>query len=182
MSAETVVAVFGSSATQPASEEWMDAERVGARLAEAGHTVVTGGYGGVMEAVSRGAVSTGGHAIGVTAPDLFAARPGANSYVTDERPAATLTDRIGALIGLASGVIVLPGSIGTAAELVVAWNLNHVRRNNGGPRLPTVAVGSGWREMWNLMTGRMGAFAEDVHVVGTAAEAVEWLLAQPEIR
>lgn len=182
MREDRFVAVFGSSATQPHSTEWDEAEQVGARLAKAGHTVVTGGYSGVMEAASRGASLAGGRVIGVTAPDLFAARPGANSYVTEERAAGTLAERIGTLIGLASGVIVLPGSIGTAAELVVAWNLNHVRRNNGGPRLPTVAVGPEWRDMWELLTGRMGAFAEDVHLTETAAAAVDWLLAQPEIR
>lgn len=182
MSEKRVIAVFGSSATQPQSTEWKEAESVGSRLAEAGCDVVTGGYSGVMEAVSRGAGLAGGRAIGVTVPELFTARPGANSYVTEEQVAGTLAERIGVLIALASGIIVLPGSIGTAAELVVAWNLNHVHRNNGGPRLPTVAVGSGWREMWNLLTGRMGAFTEDIHVVETAAEAVDWLLAQPEIR
>jgi len=177
-----VVAVFGSSAAEPHTAEWADAEEVGASLARAGCTVVTGGYSGVMEAVSKGANLTGGRVVGVTAPELFAARPGANAYVTEERPATTLTERIGALIGFASGVVALPGSIGTAAELVIVWNLNHVRRNNGGVRIPTVAVGPGWREMWELLSVRMGAFSGDIHVVDTATGAVEWLLAQPEIR
>lgn len=182
MSADRVVAVFGSSAALPDAAEWAEAEKVGARLAESGYAVVTGGYSGVMEAVSRGASRAGGRAIGVTAPELFAARAGANPYVTEERPVGTLTERIGELVGLASGIIVLPGSIGTAAELVIAWNLNHVRRNNGGHRIPTVAVGEGWREMWELLTSRMGAVGVDIHVVDTASEAVGWLLAQPEIR
>ena len=179
---DRVVAVFGSSAIEQGSIEWAEAEIVGARLADAGCAVVTGGYSGVMEAVSRGAGLAGGRVVGVTAPQLFATRPGANDYVTDERSAGTLAERIGTLIELASGVIVLPGSIGTAAELVVTWNLNHVRRNNGGSRVPTVAVGAGWREMWELLAGRMGAFSGDVHVVDTPAEAVGWLLDQPEIR
>lgn len=177
-----VIAVFGSSAAQPDSDEWAEAEEVGGRLARAGHAVVTGGYGGVMEAVSRGANLAGGRVIGVTAPDLFPARPGANPYVNDDRPAVTLVDRIGTLIGLASGVIALPGSIGTAAELVVAWNLNHVSRINGGKRIPTVAVGAVWREMWEFLTDHMGAFGGDVHVVASAREAVDWVLQQPEIR
>ncbi len=179
---DRIVAVFGSSATRPDSTEWSDAEAVGARLAGAGFTVVTGGYSGVMEAVSKGAAGAGGPVIGVTAPQLFAARPGANPFVTDEQPAGTLAERIGKLIDIASGAIVLPGSIGTAAELVVAWNLNHIRRNNGGARIPTVAVGAVWREMWELLSGPIGAFAGDIHVVATAGEAVDWLLGQPEIR
>lgn len=179
---DKVIAVFGSSATAPGSSEWVDAEKVGARCAGAGLGVVTGGYSGVMEAVSRGASLAGGRVIGVTAPDLFAARPGANPHVTEERPTITLAERIGTLIDLASGVIALPGSIGTAAELVVAWNLNTVHRRNHGSRLPTVAVGDEWRALWELLSDRMHADREDIHVVDSADEAVDWLLTQPEIR
>ena len=62
------VAVFGSSQTEPGSVEWEDARRAGVRLAEEGYPVITGGYGGIMEAVSSGAAGAGGHVIGVTAP------------------------------------------------------------------------------------------------------------------
>lgn len=182
MSQERVVAVFGSSATEPGSADWVAAETVGARCAGAGLAVVTGGYSGTMEAASRGAARAGGHVIGVTAPELFRGRPGANPHVAEERPAATLTERLGTLIDLASGVIVLPGSIGTAAELVVAWNLNHIRRRNRGQRLPTVAVGAGWRELRDLLSEHMGALGGDIHAVDTADDAVDWLLEQPEIR
>ena len=54
------VAVFGSSQTEPGSAEWEDARRAGARLAEEGYAVITGGYGGTMEAVSNGAAEAGG--------------------------------------------------------------------------------------------------------------------------
>lgn len=174
------VAIFGSSAIKPQSDEWVEAEQTGRRCAEAGLAVVTGGYGGTMEAASKGAHLAGGEVIGVTAPALFPGRPGANQYVTREIEAETLTDRIGILASLAAGVVVLPGSIGTAAELVIAWNLNHVSRGKGEGRLPTVAVGDGWRGLWQLATSTLGASGEDVHVVDSADEAVDWLLEQPE--
>jgi uncharacterized protein (TIGR00725 family) len=176
------VAVFGSSQTEPGSSRWTDAEKIGARCAGAGLAVVTGGYGGTMEAVSRGASMAGGTVIGVTAPALFARRPSANRYVTREIQAPTLLDRIGTLIEEAHGVIALPGSIGTAAELIVSWNLNHVARRNGGVRIPTVAVGEEWKELRNLLVERTGAFSEDVHLVDTADAAMDWILTQPEIR
>lgn len=135
-----------------------------------------------MEAVSRGANLAGGHVIGVTSPRLFSDRAGANPHVLEERRAETLSARIGALLDVASGVIALPGSIGTAAELVVSWNLNHVRSRQGGQRLPTVAVGDGWRALWDLLSTRMRASRDQIHVVGTADEAVDWILEQPEIR
>lgn len=144
--------------------------------------MVTGGYGGSMEAASRGANLAGGEAIGVTAPGLFPGRPGANRYVTREIQAKTLLERIETLTSLACGVVVLPGSIGTMAELVIAWNLNHVNRLNQGTRLPTVAVGSEWRRLWELSTGALGAYGGDVHLAETADTAVAWLLEQPETR
>lgn len=182
MNAQKALAIFGSSSTEADSPEWIDAEDAGRRCADAGFAVVTGGYGGTMEAASRGANLAGGEAIGVTAPSLFPGRPGANSYVTREIEAQTLAERIGVLTSLASGAIVLPGSIGTAAELVVAWNLNHVGRRNGGKRFPTVAVGAAWHQFSELVIGSLGAENRDIHVVDRANEAVDWLLAQPEIR
>lgn len=177
----TAVAIFGSSQTTPGSDEWAEAERAGYRCASAGLTVITGGYGGTMEAASLGASRAGGHVIGVVAPDLFLARSGANQHVTHVIEARTLAERIGALTDLADGAIVLPGSIGTAAELVIAWNQNHIMRRNGGPRLPTVAVGEDWHAFWTLIIARLGAVGEDIEVVANADQAVEWLLAQPEV-
>ena len=61
-----IVSVFGGSAPKPGSPAYEEAQRCGALLAQAGWTVATGGYRGVMEAVSRGAHEAGGHVIGVT--------------------------------------------------------------------------------------------------------------------
>lgn len=160
----------------------MDAESAGRRCAEAGLTVITGGYGGTMEAASRGASMAGGRVIGVTAPDLFPGRPGANRYVTEEIAATSITERVGILTGRASGAIVFPGAIGTAAELMVAWNINHVARGNGERRFPTVAVGERWRALWTLLTSDMATVHDDVHLAEAGEEAVDWLLAQPETR
>lgn len=181
MSEVRAVAIFGSSQTEPASTEWVEAEEAGRRCAEAGLAVVTGGYGGTMEAASKGANLAGGEVIGVTAPAVFTGRAGANSFVTCEVEAKSLAERIGILMDLSKGVVVLPGSIGTAAELVVVWNLNHVGRRNSGTRIPTVAVGPNWARFCEFATGTLGALEDDVQVVETANNAVDWLLAQPEI-
>jgi predicted Rossmann-fold nucleotide-binding protein len=134
-----------------------------------------------MEAASLGASGAGVEVVGVTAPSLFAQRSGANPHVTHEIETAGLTDRIGALTGIADGAIVLPGSIGTAAELVIAWNLNDIGRRNGGSRFPTVAVGSLWRELRDLLVSATGAHGEDIHLAADTEEAVSWLLSQPEL-
>ena len=91
MSEPAAIAVFGSSATEPGSPGWAEAERTGALLAQARLAVVTGGYGGTMEAVSKGAAAAGGHVIGVTSSRLFRERSGANRYVIQEIAAESLT-------------------------------------------------------------------------------------------
>lgn len=181
MSEPAVVAVFGSSATAPGTPRWVEAENVGRRLADVGLGVVTGGYGGSMEAVSRGAATAGGHVIGVTSPALFPGRSIANAHVGRLIEAPSLTERIGAMMSVSCGVIALPGSIGTATELLLAWNINHIVRHNGGERVPTVAVGEGWGELHAVMTSRIGASPHDVQVTATGEEATEWLLEQPEV-
>ena len=176
------MAIFGSSRTEPGSQDWRDAESAGNRIAGAGLAVVTGGYGGTMEAASRGAARAGGRVIGVIASELFSTRNGANQHVTDLIETKTLAERIGVLTELAHGTIVLPGSIGTAAELVISWNINHIVRLSGGRRVPTVAVGPEWLQLWEFLTNRVGASGADVHHEASATDAVEWLLEQPEIR
>lgn len=181
MKGDALVAVFGSSATEPGSAAWEEAEGIGRRLGEAGLGVITGGYGGSMEAVSKGAATSGSEVVGVTAPSLFPDRSGANPHVGLLVEAETLLERIGAMFDRACGVIALPGSIGTATELLIAWNLNHIARHARAGRIPTAAVGAGWRALHELMSGRIGASPHDVHVVDTAELAVEWLVAQPEV-
>lgn len=178
---QPAVAIFGSSQAESGSAAWNEAATVGARCARAGLTVVTGGYGGTMEAASKGAAEARGRVVGVTAAGLFRNRSGANPHVTHEIAANSIPERIGILTDLASGAVVLPGSIGTAAELVVAWNMNHVARRHGGTRFPTVAVGEEWRVFHELLAGSLGADGGDVHIADTTGEALDWLLDQPEL-
>lgn len=182
MSSQKAVAVFGSSQTKPGTLEWEVAESTGARLADAGLAVVTGGYGGTMEAASKGAAEAGGHTIGVIAPELFPGRSGANRYVGELIEADTITSRIGAIVAAADGAIALPGSIGTAAELLIAWNINHIVRRNGGRPYPTVAVGAEWRQVAEALTTQVGANSGDVHLEEDAGRAADWIIEQLKIQ
>lgn len=176
------VAVFGSSSTEPGSPDWSDAETVGRRLALAGLVVVNGGYGGTMHAVSKGATEAGGHVVGVTAPSLFPTRAGANPFVTEVIEADDLLTRIGIMMDRSSAVIALPGSIGTAAELLVAWNHNYIEKANGVPGKPTVGVGKGWRMLAIALRDGAEANPDDIHLVEKADLAVEWILDELDIR
>ncbi|MDQ3804788.1 MAG: LOG family protein, partial [Acidobacteriota bacterium] len=61
---EKIVTIFGGSKCNEDSPEYADALEVGRLLAEAGFTICTGGYLGVMEAASRGARERGGRVLG----------------------------------------------------------------------------------------------------------------------
>jgi uncharacterized protein (TIGR00725 family) len=173
-----LVAVFGSSQAVPGSEEWAAGVLTGRRLARAGYGVITGGYGGTMESVSEGTSVAGGPVVGVIAPVLFPGRFGANSHVTEIVEAPGLTARIGTMLDRSLAAIALPGSIGTAAELFIAWNSNHIVRRNGGRHYPVSAVGESWRKVGAMVAEEIGALLEDVHWATGPDEAVDWVLEQ----
>ncbi len=170
------VAVFGSSQTEPGSTEWAEAFRAGSRIAREGFIVITGGYGGTMEAVSSGAAEAGGHVIGVTAPVLFPDRSQANPFVHEVIEASSLANRIDIMMQRSSATLALPGSIGTAAELLISWNTNHILRQGGAmPRL-SVAVGPGWKALARALVDEAGAYEDDLKWADTIDEGVDWIL------
>lgn len=126
-----------------------------------------------MEAVSAGAVSGGGHVIGVTAPQVFPGREGANGFVAEEIRAATLTERIHEITRIAAASIALPGSLGTATELLVAWNLAFVARFSGQVAPPVVAVGTVWRRIVEDLTIHLATDGSLVTCVVSVDEAVD---------
>lgn len=178
MTRSSAIAVFGSSQTDPDSAEWADAEDVGRRLATSSFGVITGGYGGTMEAVSKGASEAGGHVVGITAPTLFPDRHSANQYVNELIEATSLSDRIGRMIDRAVATIALPGSIGTAAELVVAWNTNNIARRMGGSPIPTTAVGRGWAAVATTLSEEINAVSSEIHLADDIDSGLDWLIAQ----
>ena len=56
------ISIFGGSHPKPGDQAYEEAMLLGRLLAIAGHTILTGGYIGTMEAASRGASEAGGHA------------------------------------------------------------------------------------------------------------------------
>jgi hypothetical protein len=141
------ISVFGGAQPQPASPEYEEARSLGVLLAQRGHTVLTGGYIGVMEAVSRGAHEAGGHVIGVTCEDIEAWRKvSKNRWVKEERRKKTLLERMQALIEGCDAALALPGGVGTLAEISLMWNLMVVESLH---RRPLILVGSGWQSTFD---------------------------------
>jgi len=173
------ITVFGGSRVTVDSEEYLAARALGRELAERGFEVVTGGYNGVMEAVSRGAKEAGGRVVGVTV-DVIAQRfeRAVNAYVDQEVRTAALLERIDKLIELGDGYVVLPGGAGTLAELGIAWNLALLGVLHGKP---VVVVGAGWQRVLETMIAELHTVEADLsflHLVPDAAAAVEVLAAE----
>jgi uncharacterized protein (TIGR00730 family) len=120
MTRETIITVFGSSRPREGDAEYDEARELGRALASSGFTVCSGGYGGVMAAVSRGAKEAGGRTQGVTA-EFFSAK--ANPWIDDEMRVATWQDRLFELIQRAQGFVACKGGTGTLVELAVVWEM-----------------------------------------------------------
>lgn len=168
--------MFGGSRVEPDSDEYIAARELGRALAQSGLTVVTGGYNGVMEAVSRGAKEIGGHVIGVTVELIaknFERVP--NAYVDQEVKTAALLERIDKMVELGGAYVVLPGGAGTLAELGIVWNLALLGALHGKP---LVVVGNGWAKVLQTMIDELHTIETDLRflkLVPDVPSAVEVL-------
>jgi uncharacterized protein (TIGR00730 family) len=159
----TAITVFGGSRVTPESDEYAAARELGRALAQRGLTVVTGGYNGVMEAVSRGAKELGGHVIGVTVEVIarnFERVP--NAYLDQEVKTIALLERIDKMVELGAAYVVLPGGAGTLAELGIVWNLALLGALHGKP---LVVVGNGWRRVLQTMIDELHTIETDVQML-----------------
>jgi len=114
------VSVIGSGGCGEETEAWRLAEEVGRLLAEAGVTVVCGGGGGVMEAVSRGAAGAGGRVIGVLP---WVSVDDANPYCTQVVATGIGHARNLAVAASGEAAIAISGEWGTLSEIAHARNL-----------------------------------------------------------
>jgi uncharacterized protein (TIGR00730 family) len=135
-----VITVFGSSRPREGDGDYAEARALGAALAEQGFAVCSGGYGGVMEAVSRGAKEAGGRVIGVTA-DFFAMAK-VNRWVDEEIRVASWEQRLFRLIELGDGFVACKGGTGTLVELAVVWEMLNKRVM---AHKPFVVLGDFWQ-------------------------------------
>ncbi len=143
------VTVFGGASPRPGQPAYEEAKRLGRLLAEGGHTVLTGGYMGTMEAVSRGAVEAGGHTIGVTCEEIERWRSSpANAWVKEEWRRSSLADRLTTMMESGDALIALPGGPGTLTEISLAWNRLLIKSLS--PR-PLILIGQGWRSVFDRL-------------------------------
>jgi len=174
---EKIVTIFGSSRPREQDPDYADARALGRALAAKGLAVCSGGYAGVMEAVSRGAKEAGGKTYGITA-EFFTAKT--NAWIDTEVRMKTWQERLFELIRLADAFVACKGGTGTLVELAVVWEMLNKSVIAGKP---FVVLGDFWapilervREVelghpapWGEANGRL------VHVAADPSAATAFL-------
>jgi uncharacterized protein (TIGR00730 family) len=150
------VTVFGGSQPEAGDLAYTQAMYLGQLLGNAGYTVLTGGYIGTMEAISRGAAESGGHVIGVTCDEIEAWRPvSPNPWVQEEVRYSTIRQRLFGLIEGCDAAVALPGGIGTLAEVAEMWS--HLQTGAIDAR-PLILVGNAWRIVMDRYLTEFGEY------------------------
>ncbi|NOT46194.1 MAG: LOG family protein [Acidobacteria bacterium] len=162
-----IVTIFGGSKCSADSDEYKDARDLGGRLAEAGFTICTGGYLGIMEAASRGAREKGGRVFGIVM-NQFKSEP--NRYLTDKVATDHFYDRLQNLITRSVGFVAFRGGMGTVTEISLVWN----KLQTGVlPRRPLVLVGDCWKSVVDSWTENLVVSNADVGFLDFASNAEE---------
>ncbi|MFH1691183.1 MAG: LOG family protein [Candidatus Omnitrophota bacterium] len=160
--------------------------KLGVLLAQNGYTVVSGGFGGTMEDISRGAKSVGGKTIGVTYyKDGKRLGKRANAYIDEEIVASDIFERIKLMMEKSDAFVVFPGGTGTLLELAALFEY----MNKGFMDFkPVIMMGQYWRPvievlrpepLLNMAIARENGFlncADLVTFVSSAQEAMEELI------
>jgi uncharacterized protein (TIGR00725 family) len=178
MGTESIVTVFGSSRPREGDADYEEARVLGRALAKHGFAICSGGYGGVMEAVSRGAKEAGGKTYGVTAEFFKNAK--LNRWIDVEVRKITWEERLFELIRMAHGFVACKGGTGTLVELAVVSEMLNKSVMNAKP---FAVLGDFWKPVldrvrevelghpapWGEANGRL------LHVAATAGDAANHL-------
>jgi hypothetical protein len=179
------VCIFGSC-KDLSQETKHETVRLGEMLAQNGITVMSGGFGGTMEDISRGAKSCGGKTVGVTCyvwdKGLYTK---ANEFVDEEIVADSLLERIDVMLKEADAFVVLPGGTGTLLEL--SATLEHINKGLIDPK-PVILFGAFWKPVLSCLenepifskktkkTCNLSCCTDLVTFVNTVDECVEKLV------
>jgi len=144
-----IASVFGGARKDTNSKEYLDTVLIGNLLALKGYKVKSGGYYGIMEAISKGVSEMGGESIGHTCK-VFPTTKG-NSYLTKTEPADDIYDRLRMLIEKTDIFIIQKGGIGTLTELFLT--------------LEIILVGDFWNEIMKPISGLFNPGDESLYTI-----------------
>ena len=166
-SSEKIVTIFGGSRCGENAPEYQEAMELGGRLAEAGFTICTGGYLGIMEAASRGAREKGGRVLGIVM-NQFKGEP--NRFLTDKVATDHFYDRLQNLITRSVGFVALRGGMGTVTEVSLVWNKLQTRVID---KRPLVLLGDCWNNVVAAWQENLVVSNDDVSWLDFAQNADE---------
>jgi uncharacterized protein (TIGR00730 family) len=175
------VGVIGSARIAASDPRYVDAERLGRALAGEGWTVVTGGYGGLMGAVSGAAASVGGHTVGLPMSDWKHLTPHESN--AELRWSVDYAERLRYLMST-DVVVALPGGIGTLSEAAMVWAAAQTEPQ--AARL--LLVGARWHDVRDAIESNLVVDAADLSLarcvssVDDVVPAVREVLAAPAER
>ncbi len=162
---EKIVTIFGGSKCTENSDEYREAKKLGGLLAEAGFTICTGGYLGVMEAASRGAREKGGRVFGIVM-NQFKSEP--NRFLTDKVASDHFYDRLQNLITRSVAFVAFRGGMGTVTEISLVWNKLQTKVLD---RRPLILIGDCWKDVVAAWQTSLVVSDSDVALLDFAADA-----------
>lgn len=168
-----VITAFGTAFLKPGDPLYGEIESIGTYIAGAGMDVCSGGYGGSMEAISKGAKMAGGFVTGITVKGRAAEL---NPYVDNNIAAENLMDRIIRLINIADAYIIFKGGTGTLLEISATLELMNKKAI---PEKFLIFYGSNWKEVVSSLKDDSeyltGLLERNVRFIKTPEEITEIL-------
>ncbi len=145
------VTIFGSARLPQNNKYCKKARELGQLLAQNGHTVITGGGPGIMEAANQGAFEYGGRSIGLNITLTHEQEP--NPYLSDMLQFKYFFARKVMLAMSAKVYVMFPGGLGTLDELS---ELIILMQEGKMPKMPVFFFGkSFWRPLTKFIEGKM---------------------------
>ncbi len=144
------VTIFGSARLPQDNKYCQMAFQLGRLLAENGHTVITGGGPGIMEAASHGAFEIGGHTVGLNIVLTHEQHP--NPYLTDCMSFEYFFTRKVSLAMAAKVFAFFPGGFGTLDELSEILCLMQEAKM---PKMPVFLIGKDYWKVYDKATRKM---------------------------
>ncbi len=167
------ITIFGSSRPVEKDNQYKIAFELGSKLAKKGFNVCTGGYHGIMDAVSKGASKNGAEAVGITV-DLWNSTP--SKYLTKRIECKSLFERISKLVELGDAYVVLQGGTGTLLELAVIWEFIN---KSISKKKPVACHSKMWEDVVNIVDDQILKEGRETGLVkcfNTVDEIVEYLV------
>ena len=133
----TIIGVLGSN--RPSEKALQLAEELGRAIIDHGYFLVTGGLGGIMEAISKGGRSSPNHRKGMIIGIIPTyEKKDANKYVDVIIPTGMGFARNLLVVSTSDIVVTIGGGAGTLSEIAFAWQLKKP--------LIALSVSGGWSE------------------------------------